>query len=69
MTTPFVTTAGFAVLGLTAVVLQVLAMRSGRAGSRLRPAQTVLTAAMRSTAGRWIGLVLWAWVGWHFFVR
>lgn len=67
MTTPFVTTAGFAVLGLAAVTLQLLATR--RSGSRLRPAQTFLAAVMRSTPGRWTVLVLWVWVGWHFFVR
>ena len=67
--TPFVTTAGYVVLALTALTLQVLATRSGPSGSRLRPAQTYLAAVMRGTPGRWIVLVLWCWVGWHFFVR
>lgn len=67
--TPFVTITGYTVLGLTAVALQVLALRPRRSGARLGPAQTYLAAVMRSAAGRWIVLVLWAWTGWHLFVR
>lgn len=67
--TPFVTITGYTVLGLTAIALQVLAIRPGRSGARLRPAQTYLAAVMHSAVDRWIVLVLWAWTGWHFFVR
>lgn len=61
-----VTTLGYAVLTLAAVGLQLLA---GRADSRLRTAPVWLAAVARSGIGRWTLLVLWWWVGWHFFVR
>jgi hypothetical protein len=67
--TPVVTITGYAVLGLAAVALQVLAMRSRASGSRLPTAQSYLAAVMRGPVGRWTVLALWVWTGWHFFVR
>jgi hypothetical protein len=60
------TIAGYALLLVAGIALQVLARRPG---SRLRPIQAYASAVMRTRTGRWIMLVLWWWVGWHFFVR
>jgi Family of unknown function (DUF6186) len=55
---------GYAVLTLWAIILLLWAR--GRPGAT--PA-TYLTAVMSHPAGRWVVLLLWMWVGWHFFVR
>jgi Family of unknown function (DUF6186) len=57
---------GFAALGVLAVVLVVHARGAGRAGAT--PTAYLATVTSRP-AGRWLALVLWMWVGWHFFVR
>jgi hypothetical protein len=55
---------GYAVLVVLAVVLLLRAR--GRPGAT--PAAYV-TTVMSHPAGRWVVLLLWMWVGWHFFVR
>lgn len=58
--------AGYLVLAVTAVALTL----AGRdRGSQTLAHVTVLRALMRRPAVRWLILVLWLWVGWHFFVR
>lgn len=64
MTGQAVILSGYALL---AVVAAVLLLRA-----RSRPGATpaaYLTAVMSRGAGRWVVLLLWMWVGWHFFVR
>jgi len=54
-------------VGLVAAVVLVLhAQRTSRLDST--PA-AYLAAVMSSPVGRWLVLLLWLWVGWHFFVR
>jgi hypothetical protein len=55
---------GYAVLAVCAAVLLVRAR--GRPGAT--PA-AYLTTVMRRPVARWVLLLLWMWVGWHFFVR
>jgi hypothetical protein len=55
---------GFAALAVSAGIL--LLTSRGRPGAT--PA-AYLTTVMRHPAGRWVLLLLWMWVGWHFFVR
>ncbi|HKF31177.1 MAG TPA: DUF6186 family protein [Jatrophihabitantaceae bacterium] len=55
---------GYAVLAVCAAVLLVRAC--GRPGAT--PA-AYLTTVMHHPVGRWVLLLLWMWVGWHFFVR
>jgi uncharacterized protein DUF6186 len=57
--------AGYVVLALLAVAL-ALPTR----GRRPYASPTAVVATIMShPAGRWIVLLLWMWVGWHFFVR
>jgi hypothetical protein len=55
---------GYAVLAVCAVILLLRAR--GRPGAT--PA-AYLTTVMHHPAARWVVLLLWMWVGWHFFVR
>jgi hypothetical protein len=57
---------GYAVLVIAAVVLVLYTQRTGRPGST--PA-AYLATVMSRPVGRWLVLLLWLWVGWHFFVR
>jgi hypothetical protein len=57
---------GYAALVVAAVVLVLHAQRTSRLDST--PA-AYLTTVMSSPVGRWLVLLLWLWVGWHFFVR
>ncbi len=57
--------AGFAVLLLAALVLEVLARR----GAGPATAAQVVAAAMRSTTGRVAVLLVWLWLGVHFLAR
>lgn len=64
MTGETLTLSGYAVLAVVAVVFLLRA--------RSRPGATpaaYLTTVMSHPAGRWVVLLLWMWVGWHFFVR
>ena len=57
--------AGYVVLALLAMALSLPAR-----GRRPYASPTAFVATIMShPAGRWIVLLLWMWVGWHFFVR
>jgi hypothetical protein len=56
---------GYVVLLLTAVALSVLA----RGHRRYASATAFVATVMSRPVGRWLVLLLWMWVGWHFFVR
>jgi hypothetical protein len=49
-----------------AVTLVVHARGTGRRGATLT---AYLASVTSRPAGRWLVLLLWMWVGWHFFVR
>jgi hypothetical protein len=62
----FVGVAAWCVLALLAIVIEIMA----RFGTRdLLTMGQVLRCVMRSTVGRWVIVLGWMWVGWHFFVR
>lgn len=65
MTGTAVSIAGFVLLGLLGVGLEVVARRS----ERLPRAGASLAAAMRTTPGRVAVLVWWVWLGVHFLAR
>jgi hypothetical protein len=58
--------AGYAVLALSAVLLQ-LAGRAGRLG--LVPLAAVVDAVRASRTGRLVLAAGWAWLGWHLLAR
>ena len=65
MTGQAVILGGYVVLLLVAVALTVPAR-----GHRRYASPTAFVATVMShPAGRWLVLLLWMWVGWHFFVR
>ena len=57
---------GYAALAVLAGALVLHARGTGRAGST---PTACLATVMRRPVGRWLVLLLWMWVGWHFFVR
>jgi hypothetical protein len=57
---------GYAALVVLAVTLALHARGTGRPGST---PTAYLATVMRHPAGRWLVLLSWMWVGWHFFVR
>jgi hypothetical protein len=57
---------GYAALVVLAVTLALHARGTGRAGST---PTAYLATVMSHPARRWLVLLLWMWVGWHFFVR
>lgn len=57
---------GYAALVVLAVRLALRARGTGRPGST---PTAYLATVMSHPAGRWMVLLLWMWVGWHFFVR
>jgi len=57
---------GDAALVVLAVALAVYARGTGHAGSI---PTAYLATVMSHPLGRWLVLLLWMWVGWHFFVR
>lgn len=61
-----VTDAGYLLLAAIAVVLALLGRRPE---TGLSPVRSHVSAIMRTPAARAVVLVLWWWVGWHFFVR
>ncbi len=61
---PAVILSGYAALVVVAVVL-ILHGR-GRPGA---VPTAYLATVMSHPASRWLVLLLWMWVGWHFFVR
>jgi Family of unknown function (DUF6186) len=66
MTTRALVVAAYAVLALSAVVLE-LAGRTGRGG--LVPLAVVVDAVCASRVGRLLIALGWAWLGWHLLVR
>lgn len=61
-----ITDTGYLLLAAIAVVLALLGRR---AEIGLSPVRAHVSAIMRTPAARAVVLVLWWWVGWHFFVR
>ena len=57
---------GYATLAVLAVTLVMYARTTGRPGASPRAYLATVTSR---PAGRWLVLLLWMWVGWHFFVR
>jgi hypothetical protein len=66
MSSHALTLAGYAVIALAGVILQLW---SRREGSRIPSLAYVMRRVMSSKSGR-VGLVAgWAWLGLHFFAR
>lgn len=56
--------------GYVVLLLVALALSLPARGSRHFASPTAFVATIMSRpAGRWLVLLLWMWVGWHFFVR
>ena len=58
------TLAGYAVIAITAVIVEIRARSRGTA--------TIATAfrmVLRHPAGRAVMIAAWLWLGWHVFVR
>lgn len=66
MTSRAITIAGFAVVIVALVTLEILGRRNN---SPIPKLGEVLGYAMRPKAGRLLILVGWLWLGWHFFAR
>jgi hypothetical protein len=66
MTAREATISGFALLLGLALAMDV---RARRPSSHLSTAAAYLGALMRPTWGRWLVLLGWLWLGWHFFAR
>lgn len=66
MSTHALTVAGYVLIVLCGIVLQLLSYRKN---SRIPSLGTVFTRVMRTRSGR-VGLVAgWAWLGLHFLAR
>lgn len=64
------TLAGWVVLAVAAVALQLLAVGAGaRRGRGAVPFGRAVDAAVARPAGRLLVLAGWLWLGWHVFVR
>jgi hypothetical protein len=66
MTTRDFTIAGFATVILALFALEILARRKN---SSIPTLGQILGYAMRPRAGRFLILLGWLWLGWHFFSR
>ena len=66
MTTHAITIIGFS---FVAALLIVLELAAHRRGSRVPTAGQVLGFLMQTKVTRLLILLLWGWVGWHFFAR
>ena len=66
MTSRQITIAGFVVLALFGLVLEVVGLRRR---SRIPTFGQLIGWLMRSSAVRLAILFAWWWVGWHFFTR
>ena len=65
--TPYAVIAvGFALVFAAMLVVQLLGM-AGR--QPFRPLGDVVHGVLRDHVGRWVVLVLWLWVGFHFLAR
>jgi hypothetical protein len=63
---PAVVLGGYGVLVALAIVLAWPARGPARSGSS---PTAYLATVMSHPAGRWLVLLMWMWLGWHFFVR
>jgi hypothetical protein len=63
---PALIVSGYAALAVLAIALVRHTHRASRPDAS--PA-AYLTTVMSNPVGRWLVLLLWLWVGWHFFVR
>jgi Family of unknown function (DUF6186) len=61
-----ITVLGFAVIAIALLVLEVVARRRG---SRVPTAGQMLGFLMQTRVTRVLILLLWGWLGWHFFAR
>ncbi len=66
MNTHTITVLGFAVIAIALLVLEVVARRRG---SRVPTAGQMLGFLMQTRVTRVLILLLWGWLGWHFFAR
>jgi Family of unknown function (DUF6186) len=66
MTTHQATIAGFAFIAMSLIALELVAHRRG---SRVPRAGQVLGFMMQTRITRLLILLLWGWLGWHFFAR
>jgi len=64
--TRVITIVGFMVLVLAMIVLEILARRPG---SRIPTVGQWLGYLMRPKLGRFLILLGWWWLGWHYFAR
>lgn len=62
---------GVIATGFTVVLGAMLAAQMFGVAGRwpLRPLGDVVHTALRYRAGRWVVLVLWLWIGFHFLAR
>jgi Family of unknown function (DUF6186) len=61
-----ITVAGFTVIAVALIVLEVAARRRG---SRIPTAGQMAGFLMQTRITRVLILLLWGWLGWHFFAR
>jgi Family of unknown function (DUF6186) len=66
MTTHAITITGFAFIAVSLIVLELVAHRGS---SRVPTAGEVLGFLMQTRITRVLILLLWGWLGWHFFAR
>lgn len=66
MNTHVITVVGYACVIALLVILEVIAHRPG---SRIPKMGEWFGYLMRTRTGRVVVLLLWGWLGWHFFAR
>jgi hypothetical protein len=66
MTTHAITIVGFTFIAMSLIVLELAAHRRN---SRVPTAGQVLGFLMQTKITRVLILLLWGWLGWHFFAR
>ena len=66
MNTHTITVVGFILLTIALITLEVVARRRG---SRVPTAGQMAGFLMQTRVTRVLVLLLWGWLGWHFFAR
>ncbi len=66
MNTHTITVLGFTVIAIALITLEIVARRRG---SRIPTAGQMLGFLMQTRVTRVLILLLWGWLGWHFFAR
>jgi Family of unknown function (DUF6186) len=61
-----ITVLGFTVIAIALITLEIVARRRG---SRIPTAGQMLGFLMQTRVTRVLILLLWGWLGWHFFAR